>query len=64
MQFLQASKDGAAGFTALAGQGAASTVPKSGDRMLTDLSMYTSPPSENISLEEFERLALARLSGQ
>lgn len=32
-------------------------------QVLTDLSMYDTPPAENITLEEFERLALARLSG-
>ena len=31
--------------------------------MLSDLRMYTTPPSDNITLEDFERLALARLSG-
>ncbi|GIL80523.1 hypothetical protein Vretimale_16045 [Volvox reticuliferus] len=62
MQVLTAGKVGPAGFTPLAGAGAAAYAPKDGDRMLTDLSMYNSPPSENITLEEFERLALARLS--
>ncbi|GLC39296.1 hypothetical protein PLESTB_001574700 [Pleodorina starrii] len=62
MQVITSSKGGLAGFTPVAELNATGNVPKNGDRMLTDLSMYTSPPSENITLEEFERLALARLS--
>ncbi|GFR49921.1 hypothetical protein Agub_g11940, partial [Astrephomene gubernaculifera] len=59
MQVLANSGAGPAGFTPLSSNASAS---KSGDRMLTDLSMYNTPPTENITLEEFERLALARLS--
>lgn len=63
MQVLAPTKIGPAGFTPLAGLGSLGSAPKNGERMLSDLSMYNSPPSENITLEEFERLALARLSG-
>ncbi|KAG2428010.1 hypothetical protein HXX76_011996 [Chlamydomonas incerta] len=59
MQFLATSKPGAAEFTSQLGGNAAR---KGNERMFSDLSMYSTPPSENITLEEFERLALARLS--
>ncbi|KAG2443115.1 hypothetical protein HYH02_009528 [Chlamydomonas schloesseri] len=59
MQFLATTKPGAAEFTSQLGGNAAR---KGNERMFSDLSMYNTPPSENITLEEFERLALARLS--
>lgn len=61
MQFLATTKPGAAEFTSQLGGNAAR---KGNERMFSDLSMYSTPPSENITLEEFERLALARLSGE
>jgi hypothetical protein len=76
MQAVQASRGGgASSFAPLAGVGgnAGNAGPRLGpaqwsdageQKLLTDLSMYNDPPAENITLEEFERTALARLSGE
>jgi hypothetical protein len=64
MQFLNTVGGWSAGTATPAAQGgkvSAATGDRSGG--FADLSMYQEPPTENITLEEFESLALARLSG-